>query len=73
MSTSGGHIEASGIVARAAGGGFYDVELDNGAMVRCTLAGRLRQHHIRVLPFDRVDIHIGTYDLTKGILVYRHK
>lgn len=64
-------IEAEGTVERIPGGGFYLVELANGAQIQAKLSGRLRQYKIRVLPGDRVKIEISEADLTKGFITYR--
>lgn len=37
------------------------------------IAGRLRRHHIKILPGDRVDVEISPYDLSKGRIVYRYR
>jgi len=37
------------------------------------IAGRLRRHHIKILPGDRVDVELSPYDLTKGRIVYRYR
>lgn len=43
------------------------VELDNnGNKINATLAGKLRQNYIKVLPGDKVELEISVYDLTQG-------
>jgi len=37
------------------------------------LGGKLRQHNIKVLEGDIVDVEVSPYDLTKGRIVYRAK
>lgn len=37
------------------------------------VSGKVRSHHIRILPGDIVDIEMTPYDLTKGRITYRHK
>nr|DAR14058.1 MAG TPA: translation initiation factor IF-1 [Caudoviricetes sp.] len=41
--------------------------------VVCTLSGKLRKNHIKVILGDRVTINVSPYDLTKGIIAWRHK
>ena len=64
-------IECEGVVERIPGGGFYIVELENGAQIQAKLSGRLRQYKIRVLPGDRVRVDVSEADLTKGFITYR--
>jgi len=39
--------------------------------VRAQLSGKLRRHHIRVLPGDDVVVSVSPYDLTHGLITYR--
>jgi len=41
-----GMIEAEGVVDKIPGGGFYDINLDNGRHVQAKLSGKLRQFRI---------------------------
>nr|WP_318024944.1 translation initiation factor IF-1 [Mycoplasmopsis bovirhinis] len=53
---------------------LYTVELeDNGAIIKAHISGKMRVHHIRILPGDTVDVELSPYDLTQGRIVYRHK
>jgi translation initiation factor IF-1 len=51
----------------------FAVELENGRTILGHIAGRLRRHHIKLLPGDRVDLEVSPYDLTKGRIVYRYR
>ena len=42
-------------------------------MILAHIAGRLRRHHIKILPGDRVDVELSPDDLTKGRIVYRYR
>jgi translation initiation factor IF-1 len=53
--------------------GSATAELDNGSVVRGTIAGRLMKNRIRVVTDDRVEIQMTPYDLTKGRITYRFK
>ena len=61
-----------GVVEEIASNAFK-VKLTNGMDIRATLAGKLRIHHIRILPGDKVKVEISPYDLTNGRIVYRNK
>lgn len=50
----------------------FDVELENGHIVRASIAGKLRTKFIRILPDDWVDVEISPYDLNRGRIRFRH-
>lgn len=66
-------IYKEGIVQEALPSTLFRVRLDDGPEILAHLAGRLRLHHIRVLPGDRVRIELSPYDATKGRIVLRMK
>lgn len=67
-------VELEGLVADALGGGQYQIQLEGQeTLVRAQLSGRLRRNHIRVLPGDRVRVSVSPYDMTHGLISYRHK
>jgi translation initiation factor IF-1 len=47
------------------------VELENGSRVMAHISGRMRVHHIRVLPGDTVVVELSTYDPQKGRILFR--
>ncbi len=51
----------------------YDVQLENGVIIKARVSGKIRVHHIRILPGDTVDVEVSPYDLTRGRIVFRHK
>jgi translation initiation factor IF-1 len=67
------HLEMEGVVTDVFAGGNFKVETDAGAEIRAQLAGRLRKNRIRVLLGDRVTVRLSPYDLTHGLITYRHK
>lgn len=71
-------IETSGKVLEALGGGQYLIQTEkeegkDGSEIRARLSGKLRKHHIRVLPGDDVTVAVSPYDLTHGMITYRGK
>ncbi|AAT27743.1 translation initiation factor IF-1 [[Mycoplasma] mobile] len=66
-------IKMTGKVIKAYNTDEYDVELENGIVVRAHISGKIRVHHITILRGDTVDVELSTYDLTKGRIVYRHR
>jgi translation initiation factor IF-1 len=70
--SKGDLLEMEGVIQDALGGGQYTIRVDQGgAIVRAQLSGRMRRHHIRVLPGDRVRVAVSPYDLSHGLIVYR--
>lgn len=71
-------IEIDGIVVDIYPGSKFAVEIeqagsDTKAQVTCTLSGKMRKNHIKIVRGDKVTINLSPYDLTKGILVWRYK
>lgn len=66
-------IYREGIAVEALPSTLFRVRLDDGAEILAHLAGRMRLHHIRVLPGDRVRVEISSYDPAKGRIVHRLK
>nr|WP_247709109.1 translation initiation factor IF-1 [Mycoplasmopsis pullorum] len=52
---------------------LYEVELENGMLIRAHISGKMRVNHIRILPGDSVEVEISPYDLSQGRITYRHK
>jgi translation initiation factor IF-1 len=66
-------IEMSGIVEECLPNAMFRVILENGHRITATIGGRLRQHNIRILLGDSVNVEMSTYDLNRGRVVYRNK
>ncbi len=66
-------IELEGTVAEVLPNATFRVALTNGHDVLATLAGKMRQHRIRVLAGDRVRVEVSPYDLNRGRIVYRDR
>ena len=66
-------IYKEGVVQEALPSTLFRVRLDDGKEILAHLSGRMRLHHIRVLPGDRVRIELSPYDGTKGRIVHRLK
>lgn len=65
-------IRIEGVVEEVVPNAFQ-VKLENGHTIRATLAGKLRIHHIRILPGDRVTVELSPYDLNNGRITYRYR
>jgi translation initiation factor IF-1 len=66
-------IELEGTVVEPLPNAMFNVELENGKIVLCTISGKIRMNYIRILPGDRVVVEISPYDLTRGRITYRYK
>ncbi|NQZ65791.1 MAG: translation initiation factor IF-1 [Mycoplasmatales bacterium] len=65
-------IKMTGKVVKLHSMAEFDVELENGIIIKGLISGKMRKFNIRILPGDRVDLEISPYDLTKGRITYRH-
>lgn len=49
----------------------FKVKLDNDMVVLSYVSGKMRQHEIRILMGDKVEIEMSPYDLSRGRIVRR--
>jgi len=66
-------IEIDGKVVEALPNATFRVELDNGHIILCHIAGKMRMHYIKILPGDKVKIELTPYSLDKGRITFRYK
>lgn len=66
-----GSYEVEGIVKESLPNTLFRVELADGSVVLCHLAGKMRINFVRILPGDKVRVEMTEYDKTKGRIVYR--
>ena len=66
-------IEVDGKIVEALPNATFRVELPNGHVILCHIAGKMRMHYIRILPGDKVGVEMSPYDLTRGRIIFRHK
>lgn len=64
-------IEMEGEVIELMPSTTFKVLLENGHEIMAHLAGKMRMHKIRLLPGDKVRVHMSPYDLSKGRITYR--
>lgn len=65
-------IEMDGTIIECLPSTRFNVELDNGMVINCVLAGKLRMNYIKLITGDKVKIEMSPYDLTKGRIVIRY-
>lgn len=68
-------VDVEGVVEEALANAMFRVRLDNGALVLCTIAGKMRKKGvmIRITPLDRVIVGVSIYDMTRGRIKYRYR
>lgn len=66
-------IQLGGKVLEPLPNAMFNVELENGHTILCTISGKIRMNYIRILPGDKVDVEISPYDLQRGRITYRYK
>ncbi|EEQ63777.1 translation initiation factor IF-1 [Helicobacter pullorum] len=66
-------IEIDGIVKEALPNATFRVELENGHIILCHIAGRMRMNYIKILQGDKVKIELTPYSLDKGRITFRYK
>jgi translation initiation factor IF-1 len=64
-------LKLTGRVVEALPGAKFNVELENGHIILCHVAGKMRKHFIRLVPGDKVEVELTPYDLTKGRITFR--
>jgi len=63
--------KVDGRVEEALPGTTFRVILEDGTTILAYLAGKMRLHHIKILPGDRVTVEMGPYDDERGRIVRR--
>ena len=66
-------IELEGKVLEPLPNAMFNVELENGHVILCTISGKIRMNYIRILPGDKVVVEMSPSDLQRGRITYRYK
>jgi len=66
-----GKIKVEGVVTEALPNAMFRVKLEDGRVLLCHLAGKMRMYRIKVMPGDKVQVEMTPYDETKGRIIYR--
>ena len=64
-------LKIDGVVTDVLPNAMFKVKLPTGTTVLGYISGKMRQHEIRILDGDRVEIEMSPYDLTKGRITRR--
>ena len=66
-------IITEGTIVEVLPSSFFNVELDNGHIVRCTISGKMRINNIQLILGDRVKVELSPYDMNNGRISFRFK
>lgn len=66
-------IRLNGKVEEVLPNATFRIVLENEHKIIATLGGKLRQHNIRILLGDAVEVEMSPYDMNRGRVVYRTK
>lgn len=64
-------VEANGVILESLPNTTFKVKLEDGREILAHLAGKMRLHHITVMPGDQVKVQMSPYDKDRGRIVYR--
>jgi len=66
-----GVIKIEGVVVDVLPNATFKIEINSGQRILGYISGKMRQHEIRILDGDRVELELSPYDLTKGRITRR--
>lgn len=67
-------IVTAGVVIDVLPNAMFRVQLQESThTITAYLGGKLRQHNIKILLGDTVEVEMSPYDLTRGRVIYRNK
>ena len=71
MSANNSARKVEGVVEEALPATTFKVKLNSGEEVLAHLSGKMRMHHIRILPGDKVVVELSPYDNSRGRIIRR--
>jgi len=66
-----GMIKIEGIVVDVLPNATFKVEINSGQKLLAYISGKMRQHEIRILDGDKVEMELSPYDLSRGRITRR--
>ncbi len=67
-------VRAAGTVVATLRNATFKVKTDSGLEVIAKASGKMRRGRlIRIVPGDRVELEVSTYDPTRGRIIWRHR
>ncbi len=74
MASSDDVFRVQGTVVSTLRNATFLVKLDSGQEVTARASGKMRRGRlIRIIPGDKVELEVSTYDPTKGRIVWRYR
>ncbi len=67
----GEKTELEGVVVESLPNAMFRVKIADGKIILCLLSGKMRQHHIKVMPGDKVRLEVTPYDEARGRIIFR--
>lgn len=64
-------IKLDGVVVDVLPNAMFRVKMPNESLVTGHISGKMRQHNIKILLGDTVELEFSPYDLTKGRITRR--
>ena len=64
-------VKVDGEVVDVLPNATFKVKLSTGVTILGYISGKMRQHEIRILDGDRVELELSPYDLSKGRITRR--
>ena len=67
-------IKLEGHVVECLPNATFRVKLkEAGIVITAVISGKIRKHNINILNYDRVEVEMSPYDLSKGRITFRYK
>ncbi|MFH1723412.1 MAG: translation initiation factor IF-1 [Elusimicrobiota bacterium] len=66
-------IEVEGKIVESMGNAMFRVEIPGKRAILAHISGKMRVHHIKIMPGDTVKVELSPYDLSRGRIVYRER
>jgi translation initiation factor IF-1 len=67
------YVSMQGKITEVLPGNKFRVTIDSDHEILAYLSGKMKQHRIRVIEGDSVDVEVNIYDHLKGRISFRHK
>lgn len=64
-------LKIDGQVIEVLPNAMFRVKIETGSLILGHISGKMRQHDIKILLGDSVELEVSPYDLTKGRIVRR--
>lgn len=66
-------LQVEGEITDMLAGGNYKVKLETGQEITAKLSGKMKKFYIKVIVGDFVTCGLSPYDLSHGLITFRHK